>query len=207
MIKAIIFDIDGVLVDSKSANFISFNLALRDIFKLTISEDEDTKLDSLPSREKLKLVLSSRGVEHTEEKSKHFNKLKFEYLLQHLHLIDYNDKTTEVFQFLKNEGKKIGVVTNARGEYIHLVLDELQTKEHVDCAIGNTSGLKTKPAPDMYQAALMLLEVNESECVIFEDSEVGLAAAKAVTPNVVKINSFDQLNLEFIKEQLSIYDS
>ena len=200
--KSFVFDIDGVLIDSELANFTSLRRALNEFFGITISLEEDLFLGPIPTFLKLEYFAKKFSFSVDPLLKAEFLKKKFDYLLEELKLHDekFNKESKEIFTFLKDKGIKTALVSNARSEYISFIKSELGIDELVDLSLGNDSSFKSKPSPDMYCFAIESLGSTPNQTVIFEDSEVGLTAAKASKANVVHVKSFGMLNSKLVKE-------
>ena len=204
MIKAFIFDVDGVLVDSEYQNYVSLRDSLKEVFNIDITLDEDKKLGPIPTFKKLEILKEKYKFQVNEEQYLRFMELKFSLLLKEFSNVHVNQNIPEIFKFLKSKKAKIGIVSNARKVYVEFVIDVLGSSEYVDYFVGNDSRFKPKPFPDMYVHAMEVLGVSPSETLIFEDSDVGIAAARSANANVFEVSDSSYLTLEIVK---SLYDS
>lgn len=198
MIKCFLFDLDGVLIDSKNIHFDSLNAALSDIdIKYVISEEEQKNIyEGLPTNKKLKILTKTKGLpEYFHEKiwrNKQENSIKyFKNLKKDLELIDF-------FEYIKNNQIKIGVVSNSIKETIESCLKSLGVYHLVDIIISNEDCINSKPFPDMYNYAMEKLETTPSETVIFEDSLVGRTSAVLSRAKLVHIRNRNDLTFNKI---------
>jgi len=198
-LKAFIFDIDGVLVDSEHANFISLKRAIEKMFAVDYTEQEEHTLGPIPTFKKLEYIVEKYSLTVSEEKKQQFLKLKFIELLDCFDQITLNPEVKDIFTFLKEQGYKIAMVSNARKVYIEKIIEELGVSGLVDIFVGNDFGLKTKPHPDMYNFVIDYFNASPRNCVIFEDSCIGLEAAQRSLANVIQINTNCDLSLELVK--------
>ena len=205
-LNAFLFDVDGVLVESDKANFISLNRALNKNFGISITEQDDLSLGPIPSFVKLQHLRNKFNFSVSSEQESTFLRDKFDFLMDEIKAgtVKYNDNVFNIFKFIKATGLKTGVVSNARVEYISIIIEGLGISNLVDVFVGNNMGLKPKPYPDMYLHAMESIEVKPNNCVIFEDSDVGIAAAAASGALVYRINDFSSLSLDLIE---SIYEN
>ena len=204
MIKAFIFDVDGVLVDSEYQNFVSLRDSLKEVFNVGITLEEDKELGPIPTFKKLEILKEKLGFQVSEEQYLIFMELKFALLLKEFNNVQVNQSIPEIFKFLKSKKAKIAIVSNARRVYVEFVIDVLGSNRYVDYFIGNDSRFKPKPFPDMYTHAMEVLGVAPSETLIFEDSDVGIRAAKNSGAKVFQVRDSSHLTLEIIT---SLYDS
>lgn len=198
-INLCIFDIDGVLVDSAEANYISLDTACKEVFGISVSRKFEEEMGSIPSSEKIKLILSKNRINPTTESITEFSVKKFQALLNFFHLVKFNKEVPEIFQFLKSKGIKTAIVSNARKEYVDLIIDKFKIDALVDFSIGSSCGLKPKPNPAMYLFAMSQLGVSPKDTLIFEDSQVGIEAAKKSCASVVEIKRFSNLTTALIE--------
>ncbi len=101
------------------------------------------------------------------------------------HELKPNPYVFEFLSVLKERGKKIGVVSSASDWMVDQVLTQLELKSFFDCVITNENVTKHKPDPEAYLLALKKLDLPSSEVLVFEDSEVGLIAAKRAGCDIV----------------------
>lgn len=205
-ITAFIFDVDGVLVDSEIANFISLNRALEKHLSVSIQLSDDQELGPIPTFKKLEILSERFGVSVSEDTKAAFLKDKFVFLQDEIENgnVKFNSEAKSIFEFVKSKGCKIGIVSNARTEYLNQVKRILGITELVDVCISNDFKLPTKPNPAMYLRAMSELGVSPKSTVVFEDSEIGVKAAKDSGANVFHVTNFSNLNLIAVK---SLYEN
>lgn len=206
MYKAFIFDFDGVLVDTTDIQVRSIVRALgRNGFDVRHPSDLDIVYSTITTKAKLikfcdKGYINMDRVEGIyEDKKKIANELMLQMNPQH-----YFDKR-EMFDYLKEEGKKIAVVTNANGESTRMLLEHLGFMKYLDVLITNSDVVNAKPHPEPYVRALMKLArigCDIEECIIFEDSAVGLEAARATGASVHEVKSWKNVNFGLISDLL-----
>lgn len=199
-LKAFIFDVDGVLVDSSDANYESLKKTVKDFFNLPFSKKDEQMLGSIPTSKKLEWLQHTFNLTIPDEIKTEFISAKFLNLLDIADTIVFNHEIKEIFELIKRQDVKIAVVSNARKEYVDFVLCKLNVSSLVDIIVSNSANIKTKPEPDMYLHAMEALGSKPSESVIFEDSEIGLAAARASHGHVVHIMKITDLDKELINK-------
>lgn len=205
-VTTFIFDVDGVLVDSEHANFVSLNKALEKHLNLTIDFADDQALGPIPTFKKLEIITERFGITVSEETRAEFLKDKFEFLQSEISAgaIKFNPEAKLIFQFIKSVGCKTGIVSNARSEYLDQVKKTLGIEGLVDICISNSFNLQTKPNPAMYLRAMSELGVSPKTTIVFEDSTIGIRAALDSCANVIPIAVFSNLTLDLVK---SIYEN
>lgn len=177
MIKLIIFDLDGVLVETKDSHFHALNQALGDFNKnWTISYQEHLqKYDALPTKKKLEKLHKEKEV--PENLFDIIWKKKQEYTLQVLKNTIYpNLYISDLFRKLKEEGFKIWVASNSIKQTIKIVLLRMNLFEYVDGYVSNEDVKNGKPNPEMYLKAMISESISPKETLIIEDSFIGHTA-------------------------------
>jgi HAD superfamily hydrolase (TIGR01509 family) len=206
MIKAILFDMDGVLIDAKDWHYEALNRALQ-LFGYTISRESHlSTFDGLPTRQKLEILCRSRGL----PKGLHnfLNTLKQAYTLE----ISYQRcKPSFNHQYalsrLKKDGYKIAVCSNSVRQSIEAMMKLSLLSSHLDFIISNQDVTEGKPNPMMYLQAMTALKVKPSECLILEDNEHGFQAAVAAGGNLLKIGVPDDVTYQVIQRRISELDT
>tara|TARA_B100001094_G_scaffold326428_1_gene382565 strand:- start:14015 stop:14644 length:630 start_codon:yes stop_codon:yes gene_type:complete len=193
--KAIFFDLDGVLVDACDWHYLALNRALDGIGIEPISrQDHETTYNGLPTAVKLEML----GL-HEDECALVW-KLKQDYTLKTIreNAIVQTEKI-ELFQQLHSENIKCVCVTNSIRETTTEMLKQTGQFEHIEFIIANEDVDRNKPYPDCYNLAVEKIGCDPSECVIVEDSPKGLEAAKESTipnSNIWKVKNSTEVTLE-----------
>lgn len=192
-IKAVIFDMDGVLIDAKDWHYDALNKSLR-LFGTEISRyDHLVTFDGLPTRAKLDML----SIENKFPRGLHnfVNQMKQQYTIEIVHA---NCKPTFYHQFalsrLKSDGMHIAVCSNSIKNSIQLMMEKSALLKYLDFFVSNEDVIKGKPDPEMYNLAINKLGLNPNECLIVEDNENGLKAAYASGAHVLKIENIEEVN-------------
>ena len=193
MIKAIIFDMDGVLIEAKNWHYEALNRALR-LFGYEISRFEHlTMFDGLPTRSKLEILTIEKGL----PKKLHgfINEMKQLYTEEFIHSFC---KPLFVHEYalsrLKKDGYKLAVASNSIRYTVELMMKKSCLSTYLDFMLSNEDVQKAKPDPEMYNKAISTFGYKPSECLILEDNENGIKAAKASGANVLIVNEVYDVN-------------
>lgn len=181
MIRAIITDFDGTLVDTFEANYVAYCLVFKQ-YDLDISKEQyracfGLRFDAFMNAMKIDDVDLHGKIK--AEKARIYPKC-FGYLKPNTTLIDFIRKA-------KMSGTKIAIASTAQRRNLINVLKHLKLENLFDLIIAGDSVKKGKPDPEIYLTSMSMLQVNPSETLIFEDTEVGLQAAERSGANVIKI--------------------
>ena len=202
MIKAVIFDLDGVLVDTKKIHFEALNSALKKYKCDQISIDQHIKIyDGLPTNEKLKILNKKKIV------PKNLN-LKIKLFKQKITLqilekeIKKKNSIIKIFQHLREKKIKVAVATNAVKSTLKICLKKLMIEEFVDYYLSNEEVKNPKPNPEIYLRIFIKFGIYPTEALIIEDSHYGREAAISSGAKLIPIKSSKDLNLKFIKQQI-----
>lgn len=189
-IKLVIFDLDGVLVDSREHHFVALNRALADVDeRYVISKKDHLQLyDGLSTQRKLDLLTEERGLDcnlHAQIWQKK-QALTFQVMDE---LLQPDPQISALFQQLKADGLKIYVCSNSIRETVKLVLLKMDLIRHVDYFISNQDVSSSKPHPEMYWMAMIKEKAFPKETLIVEDSYVGRTAAISSGANLCAVKS------------------
>jgi len=196
-VKAIIFDLDGVLFDGVNIHFKSFNKALSNVDeKYTISSADEHKFNGIPTRMKLKKLTEERGLpsechQRVWEQKQHF-------FLESISSLGKDTQKIHLMSELKKLGYKIAVASNSIAATVKDVLARKELTEYVDLYLSNDDVTHPKPDPEIYIESVKRLGVTPLECVIIEDSFVGKTAANASGCHVFPVRNPDDVILEHV---------
>lgn len=173
-VAAVLFDLDGVLVDACEWHYLSLNKALNSFNYDEIKrEDHDKTFNGLPTYVKLKML----NINETDAVK--INNLKQDYTLEIIKKYSkILDEKIQLHTFLKNNNTKICCVTNSIRKTAIAMLESSGQLNYIDLLITNEDVKTNKPAPDCYNYAINKLNVNPNMCICVEDSEKGKESAK-----------------------------
>jgi HAD superfamily hydrolase (TIGR01509 family) len=204
MIKLIIFDLDGVLIDTRDMHFKTLNQSLGEISpNYVISEKEHLlKFDGLSTKKKLEILTKEKGLPHDchEKIWKRKQELTFDSLKSD---IKKNNNILEIINFLKAQNIKIYIASNSIKKTIEIALKKLEIIDIIDGFLSNEDVLSPKPHPEIYMRCIIKEKVLPSETLIVEDSYIGRTAALSSGSNLCPISSPNELSLEKIKKYLT----
>lgn len=196
-IKAIIFDMDGVLIEAKEWHYEALNKALS-LFGMEISRhDHLVTYDGLPTKKKLEMLSTERGLPH--ELHGFINQMKQQYTLE----IVYGQCKPRFFHEyalsrLRREGYKLAVASNSVRQTVEVMLTQAALIDYLDFSLSNQDVKVGKPDPEIYSKAIKRLGCTPSECLVIEDNEKGILAAKASGAWVMEVDEVHEVNYQNI---------
>lgn len=197
MIKGIVFDMDGVLIEAKDWHYDALNKALK-LFGFEISRfDHLTTYDGLPTRRKLEMLSIERGL--PVELHAFINEMKQAYTMEIVHT---QCKPRFVHEYalskLKAMDYKLGLASNSIRTTIEVMMQKAKLAQYLDVQMSAEDVTKGKPDPEIYIKAMEHLGIKPSECLIVEDNENGILAARASGAHVLVVKEVDDVNIENI---------
>ena len=195
LVEAVLFDLDGVLVDACDWHYLSLNRALEEVVGFSISREEHTSTyNGLPTKVKLEMLRLD------EEQSKKVWQLKQDYTLDTIRENSTKqEEKIELFEYLKGTKTKIVCVTNSIAKTTLEMLQSTGQFEYFDMIVTNEDVERNKPHPDCYNMAIEKLDINPKQCIIVEDSPKGMQAAKSsMVPylNIWNVKNATKVTLE-----------
>lgn len=163
--------------------------------------DHLTTFDGLPTKDKLKMLSIDRGL--PESLHTFINELKQQYTMEIVHsLCKPKFRHQYALSKLKNEDYKMAVCSNSIRNSIKIMMEKSALKDYLDFYISNEDVKQGKPDPEMYNKAIEKLGFNPKECMIIEDNENGIKAARLSGANVMIVREIDEVNYENIKSHI-----
>lgn len=192
MIKAVIFDMDGVLIEAKDWHYEALNRALR-LFGLEISRYEHlTTFDGLPTKRKLQM-LSAQGNLPTAL-HEFLNDMKQRYTME---IVNTQCKPRFNHEYalskLRARGYRLAVCSNSIRDTIDTMMRKAALSQYLDFFVSNQDVSKAKPDPEMYNVAIARMGLAPHECLVLEDNENGIKAARASGANVMEIGDVNDV--------------
>lgn len=203
MLKLIIFDLDGVLVDAKHIHYDALNKAISHIDKKYVIEYNEhlCHYDGLKTTEKLKLLTKKKGL--PEFYYKKIWDIKQKLTLESLSDLKQNNKLVNLFSKLNENGFKIACCSNSIKKTVLLVLSKLNIIKYIDIILSNDDVKSSKPHPEIYWKAMSHFGVLPEETLIIEDSPIGLLAANRSNAHILRINAPNELSLTLVKNKIN----
>jgi HAD superfamily hydrolase (TIGR01509 family) len=201
--KAILFDLDGVLVDATEWHYEALNRALG-LFGFTITRYEHLSgYNGLPTRKKLEMLTVEKGLPAALHGL--INRVKQVYTREEIlkHCWPVFDKEYMMSR-LKQEGYRIAVCSNAIRSSVELMLDRSGLLGFCEFVISNEDVRKPKPDPEIYQLALARLGLAPAEVLIVEDAPHGVESARRAGAFVCRVAGFPEVDYWRVQRSLAV---
>lgn len=202
--KLIIFDLDGVLIDSRELHYHALNAALKRVGnQYVINLEEHLSLyDGLSTTAKLNMLTAKKGLDKTLHNQVWQDKqtATFDLIKQ----FPRNQKLIDLFQKVKQRDVKIAVASNSIRETVKLALLSIGVLEYVDYYVSNEDVGKHKPYPEMYWKCMITLNALPKTTVIIEDSHIGRQGALDSGANLIPVQNCDDLTESKIDESIDL---
>lgn len=182
MIKAIITDFDGTLFDTFEANYFAYKEAIAKNTGVELTKDMYKECFGLRFREFMERI----GITNVVYMDK-IKKDKAKLYPNYFDMIYPNHTLIAFLRTMKRNGIKIAIASTARRENLLNVLNYFDLTDIFDVIFTGENVMYGKPHPEIYILTMDKLGVEDSEVLIFEDSEVGIQAAQASGASVIKI--------------------
>ena len=181
MIKAIITDFDGTLVDTFKANLLAYQMAFHEVGKF-LSADKYRECFGL----RFEAFMSRMGI-FDDNVAKKIKELKKEYYPQYFEHLVPNLTLIDLIDTFHKMGGKTAIASTARKENLMNAIDYLGLAQYFDLIFAGIDVNCGKPDPEIYNKAMAVLSVQPGETLIFEDSDVGVEAAIASHSKYIRV--------------------
>lgn len=205
MIKLVIFDLDGVLVEAKSIHFEALNKALGEEYSIKW-EEHLSIYDGLKTNQKLDMLTENKGLPSSMHSKVWEDKQK--YTLEALQNLEESIQLRVCMRMLTSQDYKLAVCSNSIRKTVLTVLSKLGIIEFIDLIISNEDVKNSKPHPEMYWKAMSVMSVLPEETLIVEDSPYGLLAASRSRASIMRVGSpkevtYPNIYKHLIKEKMN----
>ena len=180
MVKALIFDLDGVLVTTDVLHFNAWKALAEELGINNFTKADNARQRGVSRMASLEVVLEKTDRVFTDEEKIALADKKNTNYVKSLDTLTKADVLPGVFEFLdflKEKGVKIALGSASKNAPLILEKTGLSDKfDAISCGLDTT---KSKPDPEVFLVAAKKLGMDPADCVVFEDSDAGIVAAKA----------------------------
>jgi beta-phosphoglucomutase len=202
-IKAILFDMDGVLIDAKEWHYLTLNQSLEEFGLDSISrEDHLSTYDGLSTKDKLKIYPPSKLLSTSDHESINARKQELTYRIIEERCAP-NLIHVDTLRNLQSEGYKLGCCSNSTRRTVETMLQKANLHGFMVLQLSNEDVIKAKPSPEIYVNAIEKLNLKPNEVLICEDNIRGIEAALGSGAYVLEVSTIDCINYENIKNAIA----
>ena len=201
LIKAIVFDMDGVLIDAREWHYEALNKALR-LFGFEIRREDHLELyDGLPTSKKLEMLTTKHGL--PQEMHSLINQLKQMYTMD---IVQASCRPTFNHEYalsrLSREGYDLAVASNSIKSTVETMMSKAALNSYLKFVLSNEDVSEAKPSPEIYLKAFERLGYSPDEVLVVEDNDHGVQAARASGANVMVVKSPDDVSYWSISSKI-----
>ncbi|PZR40536.1 MAG: beta-phosphoglucomutase [Azospira oryzae] len=194
MIKACIFDLDGVIVDTAHYHFLAWK-RLADELGVPFTEVENERLKGVSRMQSLEILLELGKLQLDKKIKEMLAEKKNTWFVEYVNRMKPEEifpGVKELITALRKKGQKIALASSSKNApaVIHL----LQIENLFDAMVDGTMTVNSKPDPEVFLLAASMLNLKPADCVVFEDAEAGVEAALRAGMKCVGIGSVQQLS-------------
>lgn len=180
MIKGVIFDLDGVLVSTDEMHFKAWKMLADKLGVIDYTKEDNKKQKGVSRMESLEVILAKGTTIYSKEEKEKFAEEKNNYYVELLETLDSKailKDVIETLELLRNKGIKIGIGSASKNT--PLILEKIGLNQYIDEVSCGLDVTKSKPDPEVFLVAAKKLNLKNEECLVVEDSEAGIIAARA----------------------------
>lgn len=177
MIKACIFDLDGVVVDTAKYHFLAWK-RLADELEINFTLEDNERLKGVSRMESLDILLQIGNKSFDMDIKKKLAEKKNKWYVEYISIMNEDEilpGIKEIFELLKEKGIKIALGSVSKNAV--KILDSIKLTSYFDVIIDGTKITYAKPNPEVFLKAAKELNVEPKECIVFEDAAAGIEAA------------------------------
>ena len=178
-IKGLLFDLDGVLVDTAKFHFLAWRKMANEL-GIDFSHEQNEELKGVSRKNSILKIIAWGGIELTDEEIERFMALKNEWYLEHVNQITPNDVLPGADDFIK-EAKAAGlkIALGSASKNAVPILNHLKLTSLFDAIVDGNVVTASKPDPSVFLTGAEALHLKPEECLVFEDAKAGVEAAHA----------------------------
>ena len=202
MKKLVLFDLDGVITDTKHIHYQALNDAISSFDpNFIITEQEHlSRYDGLKTGTKLKMLSEEKGLPYTAHQQ--IYNQKQDLTIYHFSQIPIDNRMRNIFKTLKEKGYLLGCCTNCIRKTALVALAKVGVIEYLDVIVTNDDVKNPKPHPEIYWKAMSMMSCLPEETLIVEDSPQGLLSATRSKADVIRVKNSSDVTLEKIHKKL-----
>ena len=193
MIRACIFDLDGVIVDTAHYHYLAWKRLAKEL-GIELSEQDNEKLKGVSRMHSLEIILSMGGISLSLHEKENLANKKNSWFVDYLERMAPEEifpGVKRLIHELRTNGIKVALASSSKNA--ETVVKLLHIQHEFDAIVDGTMITHSKPHPEIFLLAASKLGVEPKECLVFEDAEAGVEAALAAGMKCVGVGATQQL--------------
>ena len=193
---AVVFDMDGVLVDSEPVHLESTIRMMRDDFGISFTSNDNREFLGSTDRQMYLTLKARHGLAPSLEDLIARRKSLYVSLLDEWG-IPWRDGMREFIAELPSRGLKVALASSALRHVAELTLNGGDIARHFSAIVTGDDIPAPKPSPEIYQEAARRLAIDPAKCIAIEDTDVGVRAAKAAGMTAIAFPTPSTADMDF----------
>lgn len=200
-IEAVLFDLDGTLVDSMWV-WKEIDIEYLGKFGLTLPKTLQTEIEGMSFSETAAYIKERFQIpDSVEEMKEEWNRMAWD---KYTHEVPLKEGAMDFLNYCREKGIKLGIATSNSKELVSTIIEARGIADYFTCVVTGCEVERGKPAPDVYLEASRRCQTEPSACLVFEDIVAGIMAGKAAGMKVCAIE--DAYSMEQKKEKQKLAD-
>lgn len=194
MIKACIFDLDGVIVDTARYHYLAWKRLASEL-GIDLTEAENERLKGVSRMRSLDIILELGGITKSDAEKEKLASKKNAWFVEYIEAIEPEEifpGVKELIRRIKQEGVLVALASSSKNA--DTVIQLLDIEHEFDAIVDGNMIVNTKPDPEIFLLAANKLKVEPQFCLVFEDAEAGVEAALRAGMKCVGVGSVEQLS-------------
>lgn len=192
-IKGCIFDLDGVIVDTAKYHYIAWK-RLASEMGFDFTEKDNERLKGVSRTRSLEILLELGNKTVSEEEKLALAEKKNTWYVDYISKMDKSEILPGVEDFLKTlKENNIKIALGSASKNSMIILNNLGLTNYFDAIIDGNKVSKAKPDPEVFTLGAKEMGLSADQCVVFEDAQAGIEAAKAGNMKVIAVGSAENL--------------
>lgn len=187
--RAAIFDLDGVIVDTAKYHYLAWKRLAKE-YGFDFTEADNERLKGISRFQSLEILLEIGGLTFDEATKVEMATRKNEWYIDYIHHMDASEILPGATEYLQNiRAKEIKTALGSASRNAPLILERLGISTFFDVVVDGNKVTKVKPDPEVFLRAAEELHIPSASCVVFEDAEAGIEAARRAGMGTVGIGN------------------
>lgn len=203
MLKAVIFDMDGVIIESEPLHHVAYHNMFKDV-NIKVSTPLYESFTGKSTINVCKQICELYNLEETPEYLVSLKRKHFDYIFNNDTNFDLIDGVLDIIQEYHNNGLTLVLASSATMSSIERIFNKFDLNPYFKAKLSGADLKQSKPHPEIFMNAVKETGYKTQECIVIEDSTSGITAAKGAGVFCVGFDSFHSKNQDYSKADLVI---